>query len=68
MNKIWTLFWFRKVLEPVFYGTIQIGRPSNALGCNVKSDVAWGQANGGQSTLYFMTASHVECSSRIKGS
>ena len=41
-----SLFWFRKVLEPVMYGTVQIGRPNNALGCNVKSDVAWGQTNG----------------------
>ncbi|KAF8798001.1 hypothetical protein BYT27DRAFT_7265133 [Phlegmacium glaucopus] len=32
-----------KVLEPVIYSTVEIGRPSNALGCKVKSDVAWGQ-------------------------
>jgi hypothetical protein len=46
-----SLFWFRKVLEPVTYGTVQIGRPNNALGCNVKSDVAWGQTNGGPDCL-----------------
>jgi len=40
-----------KVLEPVMYGAVQIGKPNNALGCNVKSDVAWGQMNGGPDCL-----------------
>ena len=46
-----------KVLEPVTYGTVELGRPSNALGCNVKSDVAWGQTNGGQTVFLILCAS-----------
>jgi len=33
------------------YGTVQVGRPNNALGCKVKSDVAWGETDGGPDCL-----------------
>ena len=55
-----SLLWFRKTLEPVIYGTVEIRKPNNVFGCNVKSDVAWGQKNEGQSIFFVLyDSSHV---------
>lgn len=50
------------------YGTVQIGRPSNALGCNVKSDVAWGQSNGGPDCLHSLEESDTQSQWSDEGS